>query len=253
MYRAFNLLPFQPNDALLNKGLELFNETSLQVRESLEAFLEGGKLDATSLMGHWFPNMQADVFISHSHADKRLVLIFAAWLSATFGIKSFIDSSVWGNADHLLKQIDDVHCLNPDGATYSYERRNKSTGHVHMMLATALAKVIDKIECVVFVNTPNAITPEQSVNKTRSPWIFYKLAMVGLIRRRPTEEHRPLIKEAQFSTKGALDEILIQYDADLTALSELDEGDLNNWQQQWKSKIVKPRYPLDLLYDLVAE
>ena len=253
MYRAFNLTPFEPNEGLLDRGLELFNETSNQVRASLEAFLEGGQLDATALVGHWFPDIKADVFISHSHKDKRLVLILAAWMDAQFGIKSFIDSSVWGNSDLLLKQIDDVHCLNLGGATYSYEKRNKSTGHVHMMLATALAKMIDKTECVIFVNTPNSITPKQAVNKTFSPWIFYELAMMGLIRRRQAEEHRPLIKEAQFSAKGALDEMLIQYDADLSDLSEISDKHLANWHQTWKAKNIKPRYALDTLYAIVPE
>ena len=166
-------------------------------------------------LGIGFPTFKP-MSLSHTPIeDKRLVLVFAAWLFVSFGIRSFIDSSVWGNADQLLKQIDDAHCLNLGGETYSYEKRNKSTSHVHMMLATALAKMVDKIECVIFVNTPNSITPKQAINKTYSPWIFYELAMIGLIRRRQAEEHRPVIKEAQFSTKkAALDEMLIQYDAD---------------------------------------
>ena len=47
--------------------------------------------------------------------------------------------------------------------------------------------------------------------------------------------------------------MLIQYDADVSGLSEITEDHFGSWQQTWKAKIIKPRYPLDILYELVPE
>ena len=256
MYRAFNLAAFYADDEFEAIGVEIRQRTTDRVREGLEIFLEGGRLDATKLGAHWFPEIRADVFISHSHKDEPLALTLAGWLFDQFGVSSFIDSSVWGNSSKLLKQIDDAHCLNPGGKTYSYELRNKSTSHVHMMLATALGKMIDKTECVIFVNTPNSITPSEAVgSKTYSPWIFYELAMMGLVERKSAAEHRPILKEAQFSERVAppLDEVLVQYDADLDKLSAIDVETLNAWRERSRSLKPKPRFPLDTLYGLVPE
>lgn len=43
----------------------------------------------------WFPQIKADVFISHSHSDEKLAIIFAGWLYNAFGLTAFIDSCVW--------------------------------------------------------------------------------------------------------------------------------------------------------------
>lgn len=120
-----------------------------------------------------------------------------------------------------------------------------------MMLATALAKMIDKTECVIFVSTPNSITPADAVQKTNSPWIFYELAMVGQIRRRPPEQHRPVFKEAAFGAKRSLDEVLIEYEVDLSALTTIDADILNEWKRQFEEKL--PDFPLDILYEIAAE
>ena len=57
-----------------------------------------------------------------------MVIALNGWLYESFGIKSFIDSSVWGYANDLLKLIDDAYCLNLEGTnkSYNYEKRNYS-------------------------------------------------------------------------------------------------------------------------------
>jgi hypothetical protein len=252
MYRAFNLgdLHFK-SELWMIKGASLIAANKTSVTKALDAFLVDGKLEGTEMTETWFPEIKADVFISHSHKDKRLALQLAGWLSSKFNITPFIDSAVWGSADNLLKQVDDALCLNPGGQTYSYEKRNESTSHVHMMLATALAKMIDKTECVIFVSTPNSITAAEAVEKTCSPWIFYELAMVGQTRRRLPAEHRPILKEAVFGAKRALDEILIEYEVDLSALTTIDADILNEWKRQFEEKL--PDFPLDILYDIAPE
>ena len=174
----------------------------------------------------------------------------AGYLSEKFGLTAFIDSCVWGNSADLLRQIDDKYCLFSDKKSYDYSRRNESTSHVHMMLATALAKMIDRTECVFFLNTPNSITAEEAVERTFSPWIFNELAMISLIRRRTPEAHRPTKKEASFAAKERMDEsLLIQYEADFSALDQISHITLNKWDRIYEGW----GEALDFLYKLVPQ
>ena len=122
-----------------------------------------------------------------------------------------------------------------------------------MMLATALAKMIHKTECVIFVDSKNSIRIEDSVEKTYSPWLYYELAMIGLIERRSPEDHRiERLEEARhFSGKAASAEMLVQYDADMTSLSTINVEILNRWGNAG----VKGRrgFALDVLYEMVPE
>jgi hypothetical protein len=84
------------------------------VRERItEKIIKGGVIDATSLQNDWFPEVEADIFISHSSLDEVKAVIFATWLHRIFGVTAFVDSDVWGYADNLLKQIDDRYCFSP--------------------------------------------------------------------------------------------------------------------------------------------
>lgn len=73
------------------------------VRQNLNKYLlQDGSLDATAIEEDWFPEIKANVFLSHSHADEKAVISFANYLYQEYGITSFIDSIVWGYADDLL-------------------------------------------------------------------------------------------------------------------------------------------------------
>ena len=141
-------------------GIELYNKQKKKAKEILENYtLSNGVLDASRIENDWFPSISADVFISHAHKDRDLAISLAGWFSELFGIQSFIDSCVWGHMDDLLSAIDETYCVsqkNSDGSVlyYDYLKRNQSTAHVHMILNTALHKMIDKTECLIFLNTP---------------------------------------------------------------------------------------------------
>jgi len=172
MYRAFNLVGHPWGPISRDLGDVIFNKNKLMVRESLESYLEGQIIDGTKLAEHWFPTIKADVFVSHSHNDEEDAVKCAGWLKSEFGLDPFIDSCVWGYADNLLKMIDDKYCRNPGGETYSYEKRNGSTSHVHMMLSGALNAMLDSTECVIFINTRNSITSSESIAKTGGVKVF---------------------------------------------------------------------------------
>ncbi len=162
-------------------GHVLYSKHKDTVKTRLESYLSvNGVLDAEKIEKDWFPNIPVQVFFSHSHLDEQLVVNLAGFLHKCYGIESFIDSTVWGYSNNLLKQIDEKYCR--DGVdSYNYDMRNQSTAHVHMLLQGALAKMIDTAECIIFVNTPNSLNVQDigDADRTSSPWIYNELLMAS--------------------------------------------------------------------------
>lgn len=256
MFRAFHVAEdarlIISNPGFHEVGRQLRNDDAAAIKRKLESYLrDDGSLDGTEMQKNWFPSIPADVFLSHSHKDLDLTLALAGWLFKTFGLRPFIDSCVWGNADDLLKQIDDKYCLNPSGGTYSYEKRNGSTSHVHIMLSTALAMMIDNAECAWVLNTTNSITPSDAALRTASPWIFSEIATMQLIRRRPKAAHRErLIKLAKGEIREWLNEgpLRITYEVPVESFTSIRYEILRKWEASRKVT-----YPLDQLYELAPE
>lgn len=257
MHASFNLDPKQESwSKYLSIGQSIHNNNKAIVECELDKFKNARDvIQAEDIIENWFPKIKADIFLSHSHKDENLIIGLAGWLQTTFGLKSFIDSEVWGYADNLLKVIDDNYCKNKFEKTYNYNLRNRSTSHVHMMLSTALTEMIDRCECVIFVNTKNSFTPVDYLNdegRTESPWIYSEIAMTRMIRQRTPEAHRPTI--TMDSLSHALEhsteprQLRISYPAELFHLTQLSTHDLNQWEEIEKSK--RSKYPLDLLYEM---
>ena len=195
MFAGFDLDLSDINPRFKNQGYRLFLESKKKVEKELNEFLESdGSIDGTSMQNDWFPQIESDIFISHSHNDYEKAITLAGWLNETFKLDVFIDSCVWGSADVLLKKIDDSYCWMSDVGSYSYEKRNYSTSHVHMMLSAALTSMIDKSECLLFLNTPNTINTKDVIEqKTKSPWIYLEIQISQLVRKKIPE--RKLIKK----------------------------------------------------------
>lgn len=234
MYRGFNLKLDRTefNKARENQIVKFSANSSVKqaIQESLEKYIDvKGKLNGTKMQEDWFPTVNAQVFISHSHQDEVLAGFLAYLLKQRLGIDSFIDSFVWGYADKLLRVIDNEYCLNDNKLTYDYEKRNYSTSHVHMMLSTALTKMIDKAECIIFLNTPNSVASDGITNQTYSPWIYHEIATTKIIREntpKRIEKKRGFTKEGQEFAEKSLE---IGYDIDFDNLALLDDNLLMNW------------------------
>lgn len=257
MHAKFNLNPGREKwSEYMSIGESIHGENKKIVKNKLDEFKSAnGVLQAEGIIKNWFPKIHADVFLSHSHKDEQLITGLAGWLKYEFQITSFIDSAVWGYADNLLRVIDDNFCKKTSDKYYNYNLRNRSTSHVHMLLSTALFEMIDRCECIIFVNTPNSFVSIDSLNKngkTESPWIYSEIAMTRLIRQRSPADHRP--KMAMDSVGASLEDISesrqlrISYPADLFHLTELSEYDLTCWKN--KENLNRSKYPLDSLYEM---
>lgn len=204
-------------------GKKSFNINRKKVEKSLDNFiLKDGSLDGSNIQSDWFPQIDADIFISHWHKDKDMAIALSGWLNRNFQLNAFVDSCVWGYCENLLKEIDNKYCLTDDGH-YDYVKRNYSTSHVHMMLCTALAMMMDKAECLFFLNTPNVIKASDIIKKTQSPWIYMEIAAAKLIRKTPREI---FVSKQNFN---------VNYNLDMEHLYEINYQDL----EQWKIKCFK--------------
>ena len=176
----------------VNEGSDIFLLHRAKVKGKLEKYIRSdGSLDAKEIEDDWFPTINAQVFLSHSHADEDKVKAFAGWLKRKYGIVSFIDSTVWGYANDLLWQMDNKFSRDRSGGL-SYELTTQSSAHVHMLLECALAKMINRCECLIFINSPNSVKPKDISNKdlTGSPWIYNEIVMATTFPPRSLEEHR---------------------------------------------------------------
>lgn len=251
MHRGYNLQTKSSTSlsAYYDAGKSIHETNKSIVDREISSFKgRDGKLDASKIVANWFPDIEAQVFISHSHKDNKQAVELAGWLHSKFGIKSFIDSGVWGYSDELLRLIADEYCLNLDGK-YSYEKITRASSHVHMMLTTALSRMINNCECIMFMNTPNSISAKnfiQGTDSTDSPWIYSEISMTSLIQKRLPSEHRSKTILKSLVLEAMLDSVPVRYDIDLRHLTTLSMADLN----QWGSCADKGSASLDRLYKL---
>lgn len=215
-------------------GKNLLSNQKKYLENQLKKYIceDGKTLNASLIEEDWFPEVKADVFLSHSHADEKKVVALAGWLYKNFGVTSFIDSYVWGYSNNLLQLMDNNYSLiekNDRSITYNYKKTMITSSHVHMMLAMALAKMIDKTECLFFINTPNSISVEAIIrdeDATFSPWIYEEIKISQIIEKKEPKRYNKSVKEnAQFQKN----DIQIKYDVDLNHLFELTDADLKKW------------------------
>lgn len=252
MFAAFNLdLKFSDIsfDYFYKDGLEILNEQKRVVHESLEKYVCNNEcIDGTKLQENWFPQIQCDVFLSHSHKDEKWVVSFAGWLYKVLGLVTFVDSHIWGYSKHLLKELDNKYCVKKienGHTTYSYEKRNITTGHVDIMLAMGLCKMLDNTEALFFINTPNSIFVEElSSDQTLSPWIYAEIQMANIIRKKKLSNYRDeVISKSLYHEQS---DLKIKYDVELNKFITLTKSDL---LYMWKYSQAEEN-SLDLLYKL---
>lgn len=239
---------------------------SFQANESIKRFGElahkvsqEGFLQMEELAENWFPDVDTRVFISHSHADEKVANRLANYLQKNFKIKSFIDSNFWGYSLDLLKEIDNEFCLNSNKKTYSYDLRNQSTSHIHMMLATSLAKMMDKCECFIFLDTGNSVREKNTELYTHSAWINYEIYLSSFLRRKEPYRTYPLFDGAMDSVTASFESgnneyIAAEYRIDLSKLKQIELSCLDDFKKTHpyvKTKDNPDRLPqeaLDFLY-----
>ncbi len=246
-------------DLYKNIGEEHLKTKSNQCKKDLKDYILNGFVDGTKLGNNWFPEVKADIFISHSHRDKDLSVALAGWLYKNLNLECFIDSYVWGHIDELLANINndfsDKREDNSGGILYNHEKANKAAAHVNIMLNIALQKMIDNTEAVFLINTEHSIEKYSQLyqSSTFSPWIYSEIICTEIVRKKELIEYRPkkeIIKHVNEQYK-INNELLIEYKVVLDHLSQIDYTKLLIWESKWNLVNNKnTKYSLDELYKI---
>ena len=208
-------------------------------------------VDANKMEDEFFPPVDADVFISHSHKDVELAKFLADWLYFNYGIKAFVDSEVWGGLNQLLKEMDDTYCRKENSYVYSYRLRNITTAHVHMLLNCALLKMIDAADCFVFLDTENSTVSlrdeiensKLEIVGTNSPWLYSELVIVNFIRKRQS----CVLNEKTANDSG--ESINLLYRAPIENLLPLTVDNLFRWGNKCDELKLEGKEALKILCD----
>lgn len=254
MFVGFNLLIDEKANYLITNyyraGLDVKSKNKGELINMFNSCInvDDGSIDGSKVQEDWFGEVKCDIFISHSHKDEKLAISIAGWLNKEFGLRSFVDSTIWGYSNDLLKLINDKYNLidkDEKEITYKYNGANFAASHVHMMLCCALNNMIDKSECIFFINTANSMISLADEDKTNSPWIYYEIVIANSIRKkcnRLFENVRSIEKREMYQCSN----LNIQYKIDLSTFKILNSELLMKWLYD-KSL---DENPLDTLYKM---
>jgi len=234
MYRGFCITEETINDLMCSyfntpgfiqkkyeEALSDLNIKSTKITSTIAKILQGdarGIIDGDALQQACMPTTigEYDVFISHSHNSKKSATDLAAFLKMKYGIRCFVDGFVWGSCDNdILRPIDKIwsrHDSRKD--SYSYEKRNFSTSHVHAMLSMALLEMIDQCECCIFIKPELEYNIAGISDCTLSPWIYEEISFFNKV-----AKHKPirLMRVQESFSRG----LKVRYKLDLSDIAEL--------------------------------
>lgn len=211
---------------------KILSRKDLSNYEELDDYLDG-----TRIINDWFPEINSSVFISHSHKNKDIAIGLSGLLKEKFNIESFVDSALWGYAGDLMQEMHEKYCeFEKNGRKYfGYESSMRVASHVHMMLSVALTNMIDKCECIIFVNTKDSFNPPRSEGEegeVESPWIYSELSSLNMLRTTipPRFLTGRLVEEVltkSLALEDRMPDIKVKYKISLDKLTELNIKEIN--------------------------
>ena len=226
---------FQTYNELVSKGKTLYQTKKDIIQQDISDYIlpstENDCVDLSKVQRDWFPQFEDfDIFISHSHDNEELAIALAYYLESRYGLTSFIDSLVWGNVFNLQKKIDEKYCVNKKDEkgkiiSYSYEKRNFTTSHVHLMLNTALMQSMQVAKFFFFINTQDSINFKNIKGEwTYSPWIYSELSMSKSM----YELEKDSTTKPLFECVGNFSKIPLIQKAQTSHLTSITKKDLDN-------------------------
>lgn len=262
MVTGFNLEikeKINPYTQYIDDYEKMIGEYKTSIFENIDNYVIDGFVDGTKVEQDWFPKINADIFISHSHKDEALAKGLAGWIYKEFKLICFVDSCVWGYSDDLLEKINKKYSdwrrkEDGSGFLYNHFKSNMACKHVDTILTIALYKMIDKTETTFLLNTDNSISKYADVynQSTYSPWIYSEIICTELIRKKPLADYRPeeneFLEHKENKRYYTENTIPVKYKTSLEHLVKIDYEDLNKWKKKYDEQ--RCSFPLDCLYDI---
>ncbi|GAA8997385.1 toll/interleukin-1 receptor domain-containing protein [Helicobacter pylori] len=118
----------------------------------------------------------AQVFLSHSHADRNKALEVKNYLEEDLDAECvFIDSLFWDYKDNIVKEMS------------KYDNTSKIEDAFTLILRESLQNMIEKCPYFVFLQSNNSVSDQGLSRITYSAWIYEELKIAHSIREsRPT-------------------------------------------------------------------
>lgn len=268
MYSGYNLKINEDSYIFSDDNFEYFKEIGEQhlgnqmdeFQSKIQECVMREKMDGSEIQNNYFPQIDADIFISHSNVDQDLALALAGWLNRKFGLKCFVDAAEWNYAETLRRELNDMVSNKREdddgGWLYDHQSCNEVSQHVDIMLAIALYQMIDRVESVFLLNTEHAVQEVHDGNRmdeTYSPWIYLEMICTQLVRKKPRCEYRDdetdILRHSLSESMESARRLSIPYEVPLEHLTSINSNDLNEWYDEYKQNKRKyGEYALDALY-----
>ena len=243
-------------DEVRRRGRELDEDFASKVKDSVSAISASadGAIDGDVLEAAWFPQLAFDVFISHSHVDRSMALMMSGALKKFFGLNAFVDSVVWNCRDQLIEKLRELSGNNSCCPCHDPEIENAIVSHADIMLGNSLMRMIDRCECLMFLNTAHSISRKDFAEKTYSAWLYSELVMSKFVRIRKPERYKNC-RVLNEGFKSAMDSLSlkISHNADTRHLGVITPEMFIKWIVTAEIKDLRGSPALDSLYEIVGE
>ncbi len=182
--------PFNNQAHQVNEVVEKIAEKIYKLIESAKHPNDGIILNHNKIKEAFFspfePQLKdAQVFLSHSHADKNKALKVKNYLEEDLDTECvFIDSLFWDYKDDVLNKLAE------------YDDTSKIKDAFTLILRESLQNMIEKCPYFVFLESKNSVSNQGLSRITYSAWIYEELKIAHSIREsRPT----PMMESWQVS------------------------------------------------------
>ncbi|GHP97088.1 toll/interleukin-1 receptor domain-containing protein [Helicobacter pylori] len=178
----------KPSTRPFNNQAHQVNEVVEKIAKKIYKLIEGAKhsnddiiLNHNKIKKAFFspfePQLKdAQVFLSHSHADKNKALKVKNYLEEDLDAECvFIDSLFWDYKDNIMKEMS------------KYDNTSKIEDAFTLILRESLQDMIEKCPYFVFLKSKNSVSDQGLSHITYSAWIYEELKIAHSIREsRPT-------------------------------------------------------------------
>ncbi|BAW74133.1 putative uncharacterized protein [Helicobacter pylori] len=178
----------KPNTRPFNNQAHQVNEVAKKIAEKIYKLIKDAKhsndgiiLNHNKIKEAFFspfkPQLKdAQVFLSHSHADKNKALKVKNYLESETNHRVFTDSLFWNYKNNVLKEMKKHHI-----------DVSKIEDAFTLILRESLQEMIEKCPYFVFLQSSNSVSNQGLSHITYSAWIYEELKIAHSIREsRPT-------------------------------------------------------------------
>ena len=119
------------------------------------------------------------------------------------------------------------------------------------MLNSALNHMLDKTECLWFINTENSVIPLDKIGKpdqTISPWIYSEIVMANTLRKKIPERYGYEKRSLEHASK-LNESVLITHQIEMENFREVDSSIFLDWKRNKNSE----EHALDTLYRITKK